>query len=78
MTVCLKEKCSAKMCLVPSGSPITPNYADNTTSNVAPWCTCLASGNQRQQCTQFLDYFTNNICLSKSPVHSLIIILTEA
>ncbi|KAF5897591.1 GDNF family receptor alpha-4-like, partial [Clarias magur] len=48
------------------GSPITPNYADNTTSNVAPWCTCSASGNQKQQCTEFLDYFTNNICLNNA------------
>ncbi|KAF4081127.1 hypothetical protein AMELA_G00157880, partial [Ameiurus melas] len=48
------------------GSPITPNYAENTTSNVSPWCTCSASGSQRQQCTQFLDYFTNNICLNNA------------
>ncbi|KAI4872227.1 hypothetical protein NFI96_012398 [Prochilodus magdalenae] len=42
---------------------ITPNYVDNSTSNVSPWCTCSASGNQREQCTEFLDYFTDNICL---------------
>lgn len=68
MSACLEKKRSIKSVLC-AGSPITPNYADNTTSNVAPWCTCSASGNQRQQCTEFLDYFTNNICLSKSPVH---------
>lgn len=68
-TVCLKKNVLHK-CVLCAGSPITPNYADNTTSNVAPWCTCSASGNQRQQCTEFLDYFTNNICLSKSPMHS--------
>ncbi|KAL7868241.1 hypothetical protein SRHO_G00096250 [Serrasalmus rhombeus] len=45
------------------GSSITPNYVDNSTSNVSPWCTCSASGNQREQCTEFLDYFTDNICL---------------
>lgn len=69
MRVCL-EKNVLQKCLLCAGSPITPNYAENTTSNVSPWCTCSASGSQRQQCTQFLDYFTNNICLSKSPVHS--------
>ncbi|KAI2656706.1 GDNF family receptor alpha-4 [Labeo rohita] len=45
------------------GSPITPNYVDNSTSNVSPWCSCSASGNLRDQCTEFLDYFTNNVCL---------------
>ncbi|XP_010899216.1 GDNF family receptor alpha-4 isoform X1 [Esox lucius] len=45
------------------GSSITPNYVDNSTSSVAPWCSCSASGNQRGECTNFLEYFTNNICL---------------
>ncbi|TRY98774.1 hypothetical protein DNTS_025510 [Danionella cerebrum] len=45
------------------GSPITPNYMDNSTSNVSPWCSCSASGSLRDQCKEFLDYFTNNACL---------------
>ncbi|XP_057707214.1 GDNF family receptor alpha-4 isoform X1 [Corythoichthys intestinalis] len=45
------------------GSTITPNYIDNTTSSVAPWCSCSASGNQRQECEDFLGFFTDNICL---------------
>ncbi|XP_054647609.1 GDNF family receptor alpha-4 [Dunckerocampus dactyliophorus] len=45
------------------GSTITPNYVDNATSSVAPFCSCLASGNQRQECEDFLGYFTDNICL---------------
>uniref|UniRef100_A0A671RAA9 GDNF family receptor alpha 4b n=1 Tax=Sinocyclocheilus anshuiensis TaxID=1608454 RepID=A0A671RAA9_9TELE len=45
------------------GSPITPNYVDNSTSNVSPWCSCSASGNLKDQCTEFLEYFTNNVCL---------------
>ncbi|KAL0973604.1 hypothetical protein UPYG_G00206990 [Umbra pygmaea] len=45
------------------GSSITPNYVDNSTSSVSPWCTCSASGNQRAECTNFLEFFTNNICL---------------
>uniref|UniRef100_A0AAY4DHE9 GDNF/GAS1 domain-containing protein n=1 Tax=Denticeps clupeoides TaxID=299321 RepID=A0AAY4DHE9_9TELE len=45
------------------GSPVTPNYVDNSTSNVSPWCTCVTSGNQREQCLEFLEIFTNNICL---------------
>uniref|UniRef100_A0A674PIB4 GDNF family receptor alpha 4a n=1 Tax=Takifugu rubripes TaxID=31033 RepID=A0A674PIB4_TAKRU len=29
---------------------ITPNYLDNSTSNVGPWCSCVASGNHREHC----------------------------
>uniref|UniRef100_A0A8D2MKE7 GDNF/GAS1 domain-containing protein n=1 Tax=Zonotrichia albicollis TaxID=44394 RepID=A0A8D2MKE7_ZONAL len=45
------------------GSPITPNYIDNSTSSIAPWCTCNASGNRQDECQSFLHLFTNNICL---------------
>ncbi|XP_031443426.1 GDNF family receptor alpha-4 isoform X1 [Clupea harengus] len=45
------------------GSPVTPNYMDNSTSSVSPWCACASSGNQKEECTQFLDFFTDNICL---------------
>uniref|UniRef100_A0A8C7CQ86 GDNF/GAS1 domain-containing protein n=1 Tax=Oncorhynchus kisutch TaxID=8019 RepID=A0A8C7CQ86_ONCKI len=45
-------------------STITPNYLDNSTSNVGPWCSCSASGNHREQCDDFLEYFHDNICLS--------------
>ncbi|KFW75823.1 GDNF family receptor alpha-4, partial [Manacus vitellinus] len=31
------------------GSPITPNYIDNSTSSIAPWCTCNASGNRQEE-----------------------------
>ncbi|XP_056625775.1 GDNF family receptor alpha-4 isoform X2 [Triplophysa dalaica] len=45
------------------GSPITPNYVDNSTSNVSPWCSCSASSNLKNQCVEFLEYFTENVCL---------------
>uniref|UniRef100_A0A8C2XTT1 GDNF family receptor alpha 4b n=1 Tax=Cyclopterus lumpus TaxID=8103 RepID=A0A8C2XTT1_CYCLU len=45
------------------GSTITPNYVDNSTSSVAPWCSCLASGSRREDCDNFLGYFNDNICL---------------
>uniref|UniRef100_A0A3P8UQU9 GDNF family receptor alpha 4b n=1 Tax=Cynoglossus semilaevis TaxID=244447 RepID=A0A3P8UQU9_CYNSE len=45
------------------GSTITPNYVDNSTSSVAPWCSCSSSGSQRQECDHFLGTFTDNICL---------------
>uniref|UniRef100_A0A673C6U3 GDNF family receptor alpha 4a n=1 Tax=Sphaeramia orbicularis TaxID=375764 RepID=A0A673C6U3_9TELE len=47
------------------GSTITPNYLDNSTSNVGPWCSCAASGNHREQCNDFLTFFHDNICLSE-------------
>ncbi|KAG9275198.1 GDNF family receptor alpha-4 [Astyanax mexicanus] len=48
------------------GSTITPNYLDNSTSNVGPWCSCAASGNHREQCNLFLDHFHDNICLKNA------------
>ncbi|KAG7257319.1 hypothetical protein CRUP_034194, partial [Coryphaenoides rupestris] len=47
-------------------STITPNYLDNSTYNVAPWCSCAASGNHREQCHHFLDSFQDNVCLKHS------------
>ncbi|XP_072313637.1 GDNF family receptor alpha-4a [Eucyclogobius newberryi] len=48
------------------GSTITPNYLDNSTSNVGPWCSCAASGNHREQCNDFLEFFHNNVCLKNA------------
>uniref|UniRef100_A0ACB8E9A4 GDNF receptor alpha-4 n=1 Tax=Sphaerodactylus townsendi TaxID=933632 RepID=A0ACB8E9A4_9SAUR len=45
------------------GSSITPNYIDNSTSSIAPWCTCNTSGNRQEECKSFLHLFTENICL---------------
>ncbi|XP_068596772.1 GDNF family receptor alpha-4 [Brachionichthys hirsutus] len=52
------------------GSTITPNYGDNSTSSVAPWCSCSASGSQREECESFLEYFTSNICLQNAIIMS--------
>ncbi|XP_026789077.3 GDNF family receptor alpha-4a [Pangasianodon hypophthalmus] len=48
------------------GTTITPNYVDNSTSNVGPWCSCAASGNHREQCYDFLINFHENICLKNA------------
>ncbi|XP_075868112.1 GDNF family receptor alpha-4 isoform X1 [Nelusetta ayraudi] len=48
------------------GSTITPNYVDNSTSTVAPWCSCTSSGSRREECDAFLDSFTHNICLQNA------------
>lgn len=59
------EMCCFPPLLPSTGSTITPNYLDNSTSNVGPWCSCAASGNHREQCSDFLTFFHDNICLSK-------------
>uniref|UniRef100_A0A8C6XHZ9 GDNF family receptor alpha 4 n=1 Tax=Naja naja TaxID=35670 RepID=A0A8C6XHZ9_NAJNA len=71
-TGCQKENYAA--CLLAYtgiiGSTITPNYIDNSTANIAPWCTCNASGNRQEECERFLHLFTDNLCLRKYTPHS--------
>ncbi|XP_036907665.1 GDNF family receptor alpha-4 [Sturnira hondurensis] len=45
------------------GTVVTPNYVDNTSARVAPWCNCGASGNRREECEAFRELFTRNHCL---------------
>ncbi|KAM9392771.1 GDNF family receptor alpha-2-like isoform 1-T2 [Pholidichthys leucotaenia] len=47
------------------GTDVTPNYVDSSFSNwtISPWCTCKGSGNQEEDCMNFLRYFTDNPCL---------------
>ncbi|XP_061584923.1 GDNF family receptor alpha-2-like isoform X2 [Cololabis saira] len=47
------------------GTEMTPNYVDSSIANwtISPWCTCKGSGNQEEECLNFLRYFTNNTCL---------------
>uniref|UniRef100_A0A3B3DA29 GDNF family receptor alpha 2 n=1 Tax=Oryzias melastigma TaxID=30732 RepID=A0A3B3DA29_ORYME len=53
------------------GTEMTPNYVDSSSSNwtISPWCTCKGSGNQEEECLNFLQHFTNNTCLSEQPLH---------
>uniref|UniRef100_A0A671Y0G3 GDNF family receptor alpha 2 n=1 Tax=Sparus aurata TaxID=8175 RepID=A0A671Y0G3_SPAAU len=48
------------------GTEMTPNYVDSSFSNwtISPWCTCKGSGNQEEECLNFLRYFTDNTCLN--------------
>uniref|UniRef100_A0A2K6RH14 GDNF family receptor alpha 4 n=1 Tax=Rhinopithecus roxellana TaxID=61622 RepID=A0A2K6RH14_RHIRO len=48
---------------VPAGTAVTPNYVDNVSARVAPWCDCGASGNRREDCEAFRGLFTRNSCL---------------
>ncbi|PNI62420.1 GFRA4 isoform 1 [Pan troglodytes] len=45
------------------GTAVTPNYVDNVSARVAPWCDCGASGNLREDCEAFRGLFTRNRCL---------------
>lgn len=53
--------------LVPAGTAVTPNYVDNASARVAPWCNCGASGNRREECEAFRQLFTRNHCLGEGP-----------
>lgn len=52
---------------VPAGTAVTPNYLDNASARVAPWCDCGASGNRREECEAFRGLFTRNRCLGEGP-----------
>ena len=58
---------------------MTPNYLDNSTSSVAPWCSCSGPGSQGDECSEFLGYFTHNVCLRESrPLHACVSSLKES
>ncbi|XP_062859815.1 GDNF family receptor alpha-1b [Trichomycterus rosablanca] len=44
------------------GTVMTPNYL-RLSINVSPWCDCSSSGNSKQECDKFSEFFTNNRCL---------------
>ncbi|XP_075384085.1 GDNF family receptor alpha-4 [Tenrec ecaudatus] len=52
------------------GTIITPNYVDNVSARVAPWCDCAGSGNRREECEGFRGLLTRNLCLGKGPRQS--------
>ena len=52
---------------VSPGTAITPNYVDNASARVEPWCDCRASGNRREECEVFRGLFTRNRCLGEGP-----------
>ncbi|XP_038641478.1 GDNF family receptor alpha-2-like [Scyliorhinus canicula] len=65
MSGCFRENYAA--CLLSYsgliGSDMTPNYIDATDIVVSPWCTCSGSGNHKEECEKFLNYFKANACL---------------
>uniref|UniRef100_A0A3Q2DKJ3 GDNF family receptor alpha 2 n=1 Tax=Cyprinodon variegatus TaxID=28743 RepID=A0A3Q2DKJ3_CYPVA len=47
------------------GSDVTPNYSDNSPTNItiSLWCTCRGTGHQEPDCEAFHRDFTHNTCL---------------
>uniref|UniRef100_A0A1A8FY86 Glial cell line derived neurotrophic factor family receptor alpha 2b n=4 Tax=Nothobranchius TaxID=28779 RepID=A0A1A8FY86_9TELE len=50
------------------GSDVTPNYSDNSPTNItiSLWCSCRSSGHQEQECDAFHRDFTHNTCLKNA------------
>ncbi|XP_067851976.1 GDNF family receptor alpha-4-like isoform X2 [Heptranchias perlo] len=51
------------------GTVLTPNYVSNSSSDISMWCSCVNSGNRREECENLLNLFTSNSCLRNS-IHS--------
>lgn len=67
------------------GTVMTPNYLRSPKISVSPFCDCSSSGNSKEECDRFTEFFTDNTCLRelllwlslllskvKSEAHSLI------
>ncbi|XP_041048919.1 GDNF family receptor alpha-4-like isoform X1 [Carcharodon carcharias] len=62
------------------GTVLTPNYVSNSSTDISIWCTCVNSGNQREECENLLNLFTSNNCLrnaTNSYTSSLLFHLSE-
>ncbi|XP_030604198.1 GDNF family receptor alpha-1a isoform X2 [Archocentrus centrarchus] len=45
------------------GTVMTPNYLRSTKISVSPYCDCSNSGNSKDECDTFTEFFTENTCL---------------
>ncbi|MGH0159372.1 UNVERIFIED_CONTAM: hypothetical protein FKN15_037346 [Acipenser sinensis] len=48
------------------GTVMTPNYLKSSSISVSPWCDCSASGNNKEECDKFVNFFKDNACLRHS------------
>ena len=44
---------------------MTPNYLRTPKISVSPYCDCSNSGNKKDECDRFTEFFTENTCLRK-------------
>uniref|UniRef100_A0A8C6X0A1 GDNF/GAS1 domain-containing protein n=1 Tax=Neogobius melanostomus TaxID=47308 RepID=A0A8C6X0A1_9GOBI len=49
---------------------MTPNYLRSPKISVSPYCNCSNSGNNKDECDKFTEFFTENTCLRKSSIHA--------
>ncbi|XP_072292844.1 GDNF family receptor alpha-1a [Eucyclogobius newberryi] len=65
MTGCLKENYAD--CLLSYsgliGTVMTPNYLRSPKISLSPYCNCSNSGNNKDECDKFTEFFTENTCL---------------
>ncbi|XP_060727719.1 GDNF family receptor alpha-1a isoform X2 [Tachysurus vachellii] len=65
MSGCLKENYAD--CLLSYsgliGTVMTPNYLRSPKISVSPFCDCSNSGNSKEDCERFTEFFTDNACL---------------
>uniref|UniRef100_A0A3P8XGW4 GDNF family receptor alpha-1 n=1 Tax=Esox lucius TaxID=8010 RepID=A0A3P8XGW4_ESOLU len=45
------------------GTVMTPNYLRFPKISVVPYCDCSGSGNNKEECDKFTEFFTDNTCL---------------
>ncbi|XP_070834460.1 GDNF family receptor alpha-1a [Chaetodon trifascialis] len=45
------------------GTVMTPNYLRSPKISVSPYCDCSDSGNNKDECDKFTEFFTENTCL---------------
>ncbi|XP_067368483.1 GDNF family receptor alpha-1a [Channa argus] len=45
------------------GTVVTPNYLRSPKISVSPYCDCSNSGNNKDECDKFTEFFTENTCL---------------
>ncbi|XP_026581881.1 GDNF family receptor alpha-4-like [Pseudonaja textilis] len=48
------------------GTPLTPNYVSNSSTEITLWCSCTNSGNNKEDCDQIFNLFSRNKCLNSA------------
>ncbi|XP_028651596.1 GDNF family receptor alpha-1b [Erpetoichthys calabaricus] len=65
MSGCIKENYAD--CLLAYsgliGTVMTPNYLKSSSISVSPSCDCSGTGNNKEECEKFLNFFRDNACL---------------
>ncbi|KAI7805362.1 GDNF family receptor alpha-1a [Triplophysa rosa] len=51
------------------GTVMTPNYLRSPKISVSPFCDCSSSGNSKEECDRFTEFFTDNACL-RNAIHA--------